>query len=166
MTRTHIVSLVVLIVAVSAATAGSFFASSANTARTKPCFIADNAGYEISSSASADYIVRIDNAAPSPNLRIQIVDDPAAADFVLVDDNDAGDACNTANAIKSIRIDPEASKPSLTVSLSQGAADYKVYKVYVRSANYSPQDAAALFAVIWQSNRKAGLGGREFAQTH
>jgi hypothetical protein len=46
MTRTHIAALVVLVVAVPAATAGSFFASSA-----KPCFIAGASGYRGSRTA-------------------------------------------------------------------------------------------------------------------
>jgi hypothetical protein len=143
MKRTHIVSLMTLIIAIPAATASSFFTSNA-----KPCFTAGNAGYEISGSAAANYTVRIDNTSTSPSLRMQIVDDPAAADFVLVDDSDAGDACKAATAISSIRIDPAAANPDLTVALSRTQADYKIY---VRSANYSEQDAAALFAVIWQN---------------
>ena len=152
MTRTHICSLLVLIVAIPAAAAGSFFTSS-----TKPCFVADNAGYEISGSAAANYTVRIDNTAASPNLRMQIVDDPAAADFVLVDDGDAGEACKTAGTISSIRVDPMAAQPDMTVALSRTAADTKIY---VRSANYSEQDAAALFAVIWQNARKTVAANR------
>ncbi len=154
----------VLIVAVPAATASSFFTSSA-----KPCFIAGNAGYQLSGGASTDYTVRIDNTAPSPNLRMQIVNDPAAADFVLVDDRHASDTCKAATAISSIRIDPAAPKPDLTVALSRNPADYKIY---VQSANYSEQDAAALFAVIWQnsaktfatSEAKTGTGSREVAE--
>jgi hypothetical protein len=157
MTRIHIVSLLVLSVAVPAATAGSFFGSSA-----KPCFIAGNAGYELSGSASANYTVRIDNAAARPNLRLQLVDDPTAADFVLVDDGDAADACKAATAIKSIRIDPTAANADLTVTLSRTAADYKIF---VRSAHYTEQDAAALFAVIWQSSHKTAAS-REFAERH
>ena len=162
MTRIHIVSLMVLSVAVPAATAGSFFGSSANTSDGKPCFIAGNAGYKLSGSAAANTTVRIDNAAASPNLRLQLVDDPAAADFVLVDDGDAADACKAATAIKSIRIDPTAANADLTVTLSRTAADYKIY---VHSANFTEQDAAALFAVIWQSSHKTGAR-REFAERH
>jgi hypothetical protein len=132
--RTHIAALLVLIVAVPAATAGSFFSSNA-----KPCFIADAAGYRISDSASANFTVRIDNTAAAPNLRMQLVDDPAA--------------------VKSIRLDPAASNADLTVTLSREPADYKIY---VRSAGFSEQDAAALFAVFWQEARKTG-SGREFA---
>ena len=158
MTRTQIVLLLALIVAIPATTAGSFFISSA-----KPCFVAGNAGYEISGSASANFTVRIDNAAVNPNLRLQIVDDPAVADSVLVDDGEAGEACKAATSIKSIRIDPGAARPDLTVALSRATADTKIY---VRSANFSEQDAAALFAVIWQNARKTAVNGREFAARH
>jgi hypothetical protein len=157
MTRTHIVSLMVLIVAVPAAAAGSFFASSA-----KPCFVADNAGYQLSAAASANYTVRIDNTAPTPSLRMQVVDDPAAADFVLVDDSDAENTCKAAAAIKSVRVDSAALNADLTVALSRAEADTKIY---VRSVNFSEQDAAALFAVIWQNTHRAGLR-REFAERH
>lgn len=155
MTRTHIAPLIVLVVAVPAATAGSFFASS-----DKPCFIAGAAGYRISDSASANFAVRIDNTAAQPNLRMQLVDDSAAADFVLVDDGDAVNACTGATAIKSIRLDPAAANAGLTVTLSRAPADYKIY---VRSASFSQQDAAALFAVIWQTARQTADSGREFA---
>jgi hypothetical protein len=175
MTRTHIASLLVLIVAVPAAIAGSFFASSAKTSyfktssfttsyfktsNVKPCFIAGAAAYQISGSASANTTVRIDNTAANPSLRMQLVDDPAAADFVLVDDNDSGDACKNATAINSIRVDPAALAADLTVALSQAPADYKIY---VRSANFSEQDAAALFAVIWKDSAKTG-SGRKIAE--
>ena len=153
MTRTHIAALLVLVVAIPAASAGSFFASS-----DKPCVIAGDSGYQISDSASANFTVRIDNTAAQPDLRMQLVDDAAAADFVLVDDG--VNACTDAAAIKSIRLDPGAAKPDLTVALSRASADYKIY---VRSASFSQQDAAALFAVIWQNAYKTAGSGREFA---
>ena len=155
MTRTHIAALIVLVVAIPAATAGSFF-----SLNDKPCFIAGVAGYRISEDAAADFTVRIDNTAAQPNLRMQLVDDSAAADFVLVDDGGAVNACTGAAAIQSIRLDPAAAKPDLTVSLSRAPA---AYKIYVRSASFSQQDAAALFAVIWQTARKTADTGREFA---
>jgi len=154
MTRTHIAALIVLVVAIPAATAGSFFASS-----DKPCFIAGAAGYRISEGAAADFTVRIDNTAAQPNLRMQLVDDSAAADFVLVDDGDAVNTCAGAT-IQSIRLDPAAANADLTVSLSRAPASYKIY---VRSASFSQQDAAALFAVIWQTAHKTADSGREFA---
>ena len=155
MTRTQLAALMVLVVAVAATTAGSFFTSSI-----RPCFIAGNAGYEISANGPADITVRIDNAATKPNLRMQLTDDAAAADFVLVDDGDAASDCTGAAAIQNIRLDPAAADADLTVALSRAPADYKIY---VRSARFSQQDAAALFAVIWQNAGKTAGSGREFA---
>ena len=153
MKRTHLISLMALVVAIPAATAGSLFSSSASS--TAPCFAAANATYKLSGDAAADYTVRIDNAAVSPSLRMQMVDDPAAADFVLVDDGDAAEACKGAAAIKTIHIDAAAAEPDVTVALTRTAADYKVF---VKSSNFSEQDAAALFAVIWRNARKTGPG--------
>jgi 4,5-dihydroxyphthalate decarboxylase len=57
----------------------------------------------------------------------------------------------------------QAANADLTVALSRAPA---AYKIYVRSASFSEQDAAALFVVIWNSARKdarqSGFG-REFA---
>jgi hypothetical protein len=166
MKRAHVLCLLVLIVVVPAATAASYFAPvtqiwSTNTLQ--PCFIAGNAGYRLSSTGAADYTVRIDNSTPTPNLRMQIVDDPAAADFVLVDDGDTAGACDGTATISSVRIDPDASRPDVTVALSRAAADYKIY---VQSAKFSEQDGAALFAAIWQSARKTASAGRRFAERH
>ena len=154
MKRTHIIALMALVVAIPAAAASSFFATTAKTSGKisgKPCFAAGNAGYEISADTTPNYTVRIDNAAASPNLRMQIVDDPAAADFVLVDDGDTGAACEATTAINTIRIDPQSANPDLTVVLVRTNA---AYRIYVHSVNYTEQDAAALFAVIWQNTIK------------
>ena len=153
MKRTHLISLMALVVAVPAATAGSLFSSSGSS--TAPCFAASNAAYKLSGDTAADYTVRIDNAAISPSLRMQMVDDPAAADFVLVDDGDASAACKAAASIKTIRIDAAAADPDVTVAMTRTAADYKIF---VKSSNFSEQDAAALFAVIWRTARKSGAG--------
>ncbi|MDP2411701.1 MAG: hypothetical protein Q8M26_15615 [Pseudolabrys sp.] len=151
MTRAQMVSLLALIVAVPVATAGAFLSASPSvTAR--PCFVSGNTGYEVTASASAQATVRIDNSAPNPSLRLQLVDDPAAADFVLVDDGDAMKACKAITIITRVRVDPAATAPDLTVALSREPADHKIF---VQSANFTQQDAAALFAVIWHGTRKS-----------
>ena len=159
MRNTHIVALIALIAAVPAATAGSLLSSSGG----KSCFIAGNAGYVLSGTKtdrssdalSATHIVRIDSAAAKPSLRMQLVDDPAQANFVLVDDGTADKTCAGAATIEGIRIDAKAAKPELTVALSHAPADLKIY---VRSAHYTAQDAAALFAVMWhKANATASL---------
>jgi fructose-specific component phosphotransferase system IIB-like protein len=146
-TRTHLISLAVLAAALPAATAGSFSPSAG-----KSCFIAGSSGYLVSANRRADFTVRIDNAAPHPDLRMQLVDTPADADFVLVDDREAANACAGATSVKRIRVDEGARDPDMTVALSRQAA---AYKIYVRSAHYSDADAAALFAAMWQDAGKS-----------
>jgi fructose-specific component phosphotransferase system IIB-like protein len=151
MTRTHVFALLALVIAVPAAAAAatSYFAASDTPI---PCFVAGNAAYRVTGAATADYTVRVDTAAASPSLRLQLVDDPAEADFVLVDDSVATDACPA--SVTNIRVDAAATAPDVTVSLSRAPADHKIY---VKSASFSEQDATALFAVIWKGARDAGL---------
>jgi hypothetical protein len=139
MTRTQVASLLTLVLAIPAV-AGVYFSPKA-----KPCFVAGSAAYRVADSGTANVTVRIDNKAARPNLRMQIVDDPASADFVLVDDGESG-VCD--GAVETIRLDSEARNPDLTVALSHEAADYKLY---VRSPRFSTQDAAAFFAVMWRN---------------
>jgi hypothetical protein len=155
MTRTHVTALLLFAAAIPAATAAAFFTSSE-----RPCFIAGSTGYRMSDSDAAKVTVRIDNAAVTPDLRLQLIDDVAAADFVLVDDGDAGAACTGAAAMQSIRLVPGEGHADLTITLSRAPAPYKIY---VQSAAFSAQDAAALFAAIWRQGRKTAGSGREFA---
>lgn len=153
MRRIHFVSMMALVVAIPAATAGSYYASGNRTTIEKPCFVAGNTGYRLASGGGAAHVVRIDNTATNPSLRMQQVDDPAAADFVLVDEGDIAGACANVSVIETIRIDATAAKPDLTIALSREPADYKIY---LHSTAYTEQDAAALAAVIWQNDSKTG----------
>lgn len=156
MTRTNLASLMVLIIGVPAAAAASFFTS---PPREKPCFVAGQTAYRVAAGTTADVTVRIDNAAANPSLRMQLVDDPAIADFVVLDDSEGGSTCGPHSAEKTVRIDPAATNPDLTVTLS----DQGGFRIYAKSAQYSGETAAALFAAIWHGARKAGIAGREFA---
>ena len=155
MTRRRLVSLLGWAVAVPAAAiaALSFF-----TSPPKPCFVAGTHAYRIAGAENANVTVRVDKTAAHPNLRMQLVNDPAAANFVLVDDGDSTAACRSIGAVKNIRLDADAAKPDLTVALSDKSAPYKIY---VRSAHYTPQDAAALFAVMRQDARAPKLAARD-----
>jgi hypothetical protein len=153
MRRIHFVSMMALVIAIPAAAAGSYFASGNQVSIEKPCFVAGNTGYRLAAGRGAAHVVRIDNAAANPSLRLQQVDDPAAADFVLVDDGDIAGACAGVSIIETIRIDATAAKPDLTVALSREPA---AYKIYLHSATYTEQDAAALAAVIWQNAGTTG----------
>ena len=153
MTRPRIASLLTLMIAVSAAAAHAFFAEPP-----KPCFVSGANAYRIAGAEDANVTVRVNATAPDSGLRMQLVNDPAIANFVFVDDNDSATACLGIGDVKTIRLDAEAAKPDLTVTLSEAAAPYKIY---VRSAHYTPQDAAALFAVMRQDALKSRLAARE-----
>lgn len=155
MTRVHLAWLLAFIAAVP--TTASLFAAPAQPR--PPCFVAGEAAFRISRTAPADITVRVDNDAASPQLRLQLVDDAAAADFVLVDDEDAG-SCQDAEAVTSIRLDAAAPSPDVTVALSRAPAEAKIY---VKSARFSEADAAALYAAIRQRARKGGIAGRQLA---
>jgi len=126
--------------------------------QSQDCFAAGSSAYRISSTSQPDYRVRIDNHAARPDLRIQLIDQSASADFVLVDDSDAaqGHACPASMALKTIRIDENEKSPDLTISLSTDAVDSD-YKLYVHSARFSDQDAAALFGVMWRTAHSQNL---------
>ena len=114
----------------------------------------------MSDNASANITVRIDNAAAKPDLRMQLVDDrppPISCWSTTALPPAPARAAPRSRASASIRA---AAKPDLTVALSRAPA---AYKIYVRSAGFSQQDAAALFAAIWHNARKTAGSGREFA---
>jgi len=145
MTRSHMAGLLALVLAVPAAGAGAGIFS----ASSKPCFLSGNTAYRLSGSAAANFTVRIENDDAGADLHMQLVDDPADADFVLVGDGDDA-SCRDAGAVRSIRIDAAAEKPDLTVALSKQPAAGG-HKIYVRSTSFSAKEAAALFAVIWKT---------------
>ena len=137
----------VVLVAVLAAPAAAYsnFPGAADA-----CFSSGSTTFRMSSAApSPDYTVRFADVQTRADLRIHLMDSPDQADFVLVDDvgGYAPSACNGPAPVKTIRIDAEADSPDVTVSLTSdlAAADYRIY---VHSARFSHQDAAALLAVM------------------
>jgi hypothetical protein len=130
------------------------------------CFASGAATYRLAPrSSSPDYRVKIDNAAPRPDLRMRLVDRPELADFVLADDFGAmpGNACRSAVPVKTIKVDSETSTPDVVVSLAPSIAPD--YKIYVHSVRHSHQDVAALLAVLWKAQQahsaKAKLAERD-----
>ena len=116
-------------------------------ATTAACFRAGAAQYQITTAAQPTYTVRFvaDEAA---DLRLQLVETPDTADVVLVDE-DAAQPCS-AIPTQTIRVDAADAAPStadVTVHLSS-APD--AHKLYVRSAAFTRQEAAALIAVLWR----------------
>ncbi len=154
MTRLHKTLLLLSVLAIAPAAAYPLFGS-ANA----PCYAAGGASYRLSSAAAPDFRVRIDNAAARPDLRMQIVDRPEIADFVMADDSDAraGDDCKA--GAKTIHVDASETSPDVTIALSLDAAAPD-YKIYVHSARLSHEQAAALLAATWKASQKHDLADR------
>lgn len=137
---------VMVLAAVLAAPAGaaSYFAGAPEA-----CFSSGATAYRVTTTAEADYTVRFAETEGHVDLRMQLMDSPDQADFVLVDDHASvgTSACQGPAPVKTIRIDPGADAADVTVRL---AADLAVadYRIYVQSARFSHRDAAALLAVI------------------
>jgi hypothetical protein len=120
------------------------------------CFASGASTYQIVASAAApDYRIRIDAEALRPDLRMQLVDRAENADFVLVDDFSGNEpsTCKSSTPIRTVTLDAAAGQPDVTVQLSADAngADYRLY---VHSARFSQQDAAALLAAMWKANQR------------
>jgi hypothetical protein len=110
------------------------------------CFTEGSVTYQLlPSAASADYRVKIDNAAPAPQLRIGLVDAVEISDFALVDDNSDLDhnGFDTAGRLKTFNV------------VADGPADLKLF---VRSARLDHREAAALFAVLQYNQPKISIG--------
>jgi hypothetical protein len=120
------------------------------------CFASGTSTYQIVTNAAApDYRIRIDSAVAHPDLRMQLVDRPEHADFVLVDDfSGEPSTCRSSTPVRIVTLDGASGKPDVTVQLS---ADSKSadYRLYVRSARFSQQDAAALLAAMWKADRSS-----------
>jgi len=127
-------------------------AQSALSTPESPCFADGTATYRLAPAAGLpDIRVRFDNTAARPDLRMQLVDRPEIADFVLVDDTGGrpSTACRSSVPIKTVKVDATATSPDVTVAL---AADISAphYRVYVHSLRFSHQDAAAFLAAMWK----------------
>jgi hypothetical protein len=153
MTRSHIFALLALVVAVPAAAIGtnSLLLSADDDA---PCFAAGNIGYQLTRSHDADFTIKIDNAAAAPDLVLQLVNDPARADFVLADGTATAGACAGLRTIRTIRVDAQAREPDLTVAIRSDGTPSN-YRLYASSPDFSTQEAAALFSVMTQTGRRA-----------
>ncbi|MEH0691069.1 hypothetical protein H4F17_18740 [Vibrio cholerae] len=119
------------------------------------CYGKDVYTYHFSSTAfSPDYTVKVSSTAFSPDLTIKIVADPKKANLILVDDYKDGDMqiCkkSTSFGAKTIKVSSTAFSPDITVKLT----DYSFsvdYTIFVASERMTVEEAAALFAVIWQA---------------
>lgn len=149
--RIRILAALLLAVAIPA-TAQTFDFSLGASA--PACLTVGSASYRaVPGAARADYTVRLDPAAAVPDIRIQIVDSPDAADFVLVDDGETPPACpHTGVAVKTVRIGAAAPDFVAQITAAEGAD----YRIYVRSRWLSAETAAALFAAARAPRTLAG----------
>jgi len=145
----------VLIFAAALAVPAAAYAMKA-TPKQPLCFASGTATYQIVANATApDYRIRIDAQAVRPDLRMQLVDRAENADFVLVDDFSGNEpsTCKSSTPIRTVTLDAATGLPDVTVQLSADAkgADYRLY---VHSARFSQQDAAALLAAMWKAKQR------------
>ena len=124
------------------------------------CFASGSSTYRLMQQASSpDFRIKIDNAARRPDLRMQLVDRPEIADFVLTDgyyDTAPGNACKSPAPVKTIKLDNETLKADVTVSLAKGDT-FPDYKIYVHSTRFSHRDAAAMLAALWKAQQSLQL---------
>ena len=139
--------LVLLLLAVAVPATAQTFGFSISEGAPPACLAIGDTTYRIASGGvHADYTVRIDSAAPSPDIRIQLAETADTADFVFVDDGDAPARCpRGASGIKSVRTDAAAPAPDLVLGFATSTmpADYRIF---VRSRFLAPETAATLFA--------------------
>jgi fructose-specific component phosphotransferase system IIB-like protein len=119
------------------------------------CLAIGNATWRLARSG-ADVTVRIDPAVATSNVRIKLVETADEADFIFVDDG-ATPACHGGSTIKSVKIDPAAAAPDLTLAFASASAPAD-YRIYVRSRWLAPEAVAALFAAAHMPART--LAGR------
>ena len=155
MNRIHKTVILIAAIAVPAAAHSTF-------APTKEalCFASGATTYQIARNAAApDFRIRIADASANPDLRMRLVDSAEIADFVLVDDFSGRDQapCRSATPIRTVALDADTAKPDVIVDLSAAAA--ADYKIYIHSVRFSQQDAAALLAAMWKTNRQREATG-------
>jgi hypothetical protein len=139
--------LVLLLLAVTVPATAQTFGFSLGAAAPEVCLTIGDATYRVANDgARADYTVRIDPAAPTPDIRIQLAESADTADFVFVDDGDAPARCpRGASGIRSVRTDALGPAADLVIGLATSATPAD-YRIFVRSRFLAPETAAALFA--------------------
>jgi hypothetical protein len=127
------------------------------------CFVTDSAIYRLTSMPGpAGTTVRVAADPKSSDVTMRVVENPESADFILVDDDQepaAPNSCRGHAPVRTIHVTTTAPRADLTVGLSaaSGQADYSIF---VRSATFSVEEAAALFAVMVTSSRPRALAKR------
>lgn len=123
----------------------AFLARGELLASTRPCIaVADMSVQLTSFSWQAERHVSFTDDPAQATVRVSIADSAEAADFVVIDDIDNGEAggcqANPVAHLVSISASPAASEPVIYLS-TEGPADYRIF---VHSKTFSAREAAAL----------------------
>src|SRR5471032_1759567 len=121
------------------------FARSELLPGTRPCIAIGDTSVQIASTPwHADLHVGFTDDPVEATVRVQIVESPEAADFVVVDDagGTEANACEAGPVMRFVAIAAYASASQPIIYLSHdGDADYRIF---VRSKTFSAREAAAL----------------------
>lgn len=120
------------------------------------CFGGNTYSYNFTRSITADFTVKVSRSAVAPDLRMRLVSSPRDANLILVDDFDGADmkVCKSRSLTDtSIRVSPSAVVADISVALSRSVV-IPDYHIFIDSERLSDEEAAALFAVIWEANRQ------------
>ena len=139
MLRLKVLASVVPLLAVAFFARGSLFSTS------HPCIAVANTSVEMADMPwHADLHVAFTDDPKAATVRVQITESAEAADFALVDDNDAAEAgaCEASPSTRAVSIQDEAARGTPVIYLTHdGPADYRIF---VRSKSFTARDAAAL----------------------
>jgi hypothetical protein len=104
-----------------------------------------------------DFTIKVSPYAFMPDITMGIVNSPKEANLILVDDLSQANmrVCKEQSSFgsKTIMVSDTAFMPDITVQLLTHAvmADYKIF---IASERFTNEEAAALFALIWEANRR------------
>jgi hypothetical protein len=120
------------------------FAGGGVTSAARPCLMLGDGALQIAAAPwQAGFHVGFTEDSTRATARVQIVDQPEAADFAVTDDADTAEpaACAAAPA-RMVGIAASADRADATIYLSRDAnADYRIF---VRSKTITAREAAAL----------------------
>lgn len=121
------------------------------------CFVADTTIYRFAAAGARAVTVRVGSDVQAPDVSMRVTDSPQHADFVLIDDQESTTACrhHPRSTTRAIRL-RTVGQPDLRVSLSEQPSDGD-YRIYVRSAAFTSEEAAALFAAMITSKRRPAM---------
>ncbi|SFJ19614.1 hypothetical protein [Bradyrhizobium sp. Gha] len=125
--------------------AAAVFARNETGSISHPCVAIGDTSVELTSLFwTAGVQIAFTDDPAQATVRVQITDDPDAADFAVVDDGESDEpgACqgNPSTQLVAISGQGGGNRPTIYLS-SEGPADYRIY---VRSKTFSRREAAAL----------------------